>query len=55
MTTAEVEQALGRPDKTSERSEGTLKVVTCTYARDDQRITAEFVEGILIRYAIASK
>lgn len=55
MTLAEVEQALGRPEKTSDRSEGTLRVTTATYSRDDQRITAEFVEGVLIRYSIASK
>jgi hypothetical protein len=55
MTLAEVEQALGRPEQTSDRSEGTLKVTTATYSRDDQRITAEFVEGVLIRYSIASK
>ena len=55
MTMAEVEQELGKPERTSDKSEGTLKVVTATYARDDQRITAEFVEGILIRYSIASK
>lgn len=55
MTIAEVEQALGRPEKTTDRNEGTLKVVTATYSRDDQRITAEFVEGVLIRYSIASK
>ena len=55
MTLAEVEAALGRPEKTTERSEGSLKVVTATYSKDDQRITAEFVEGVLIKYAISSK
>jgi hypothetical protein len=55
MTMSEVEQALGKPEKTSDRNEGTLKVVTATYSRDDQRITAEFVEGVLIRYSISSK
>jgi hypothetical protein len=55
MTMAEAEQALGKPEKTSDRNEGTLKVVTATYSRDDQRITAEFVEGVLIRYSISSR
>jgi hypothetical protein len=55
MTTAEVEQALGKPDKTTNRTEGTLKVVTATYSRGDQLITADFVEGVLVRYAISSK
>ena len=51
----EVERALGQPDKSSERSEGSLKVVTSIYTHDDQRITAEFVEGVLIRYSISSR
>jgi hypothetical protein len=55
MTLAEVEQSLGRPERTTERMEGALKVVTSTYSRDEQRVTAEFVEGVLIRYSIASR
>jgi hypothetical protein len=55
MTLAEVEDSLGKPEKSSERAEGSLKVVTAIFSRDDQRITAEFVEGVLIRYSIASK
>jgi hypothetical protein len=55
MTMAEVESALGRADSMSDRSEGTLKVTTAIFSRDDQRITAEFVEGVLIRYSISSK
>lgn len=55
MTLADVEQALGKPDKSTNRLEGTLRVTTATYARGDQVITAEFVEGILIKYAISSK
>jgi hypothetical protein len=55
MTLAEVEASLGRPEKSTDRNEGTLKVTTAVFSRDDQRITAEFVEGVLIRYSIASK
>jgi hypothetical protein len=55
MTMAEVEQRLGRPEKTADRTEGTLRVVTATYSRGDQSITADFVEGVLVKYSIASK
>jgi hypothetical protein len=55
MSMVEVEQSLGRPDKTSERNEGTLRVTTATYSRGDQAITADFVEGVLIKYSISSK
>ncbi len=55
MTTAEVEDALGKPEKSTNRNEGTLRVVTAVYSRGDQQITAEFVEGVLIKYSISSK
>lgn len=55
MSVADVEDILGKPDKTSARAEGTLRVTTAIYSKDDQRITAEFVEGVLIRYSISSK
>ena len=55
MTLSEVEDSLGRAENTTTRNEGTLKVLTAIYSRDDQRITAEFVEGVLIRYSISSK
>jgi hypothetical protein len=55
MSMAEVEQSLGKPDKESLRNEGSLRVVTATYSRGDQMITADFVEGILIKYSISSK
>ena len=55
MTLADVDAALGKPEKSANRMEGTLRVVTNTYSRGDQVVTAEFVEGILIKYSIASK
>ena len=55
MTLAEVEQSLGKPEKTATRAEGTLRVVTNSYSRGDQTITAEFVEGVLIKYSISSR
>ena len=55
MTLADVDASLGKPEKSSNRMEGTLRVVTNIYSRGDQVITAEFVEGVLIKYSIASK
>lgn len=55
MSMADVESVLGRPDKTTPRNEGTLRVTTAVYTRGDQVVTAEFVEGVLIKYSIASK
>jgi hypothetical protein len=55
MTWQQAQESLGAPEKTSERMEGKLKVTTAIFTRDDQRIEAEFVEGVLIRYSISSK
>jgi hypothetical protein len=55
MSMADVEHVLGRPDKTTPRTEGTLRVVTATYSRGDQMVTADFVEGVLVKYAISSR
>ena len=54
LTMDEVDAMLGRPDSISRRNEGTLVVSTSTYRTRERRITAEFVEGVLIRYTITS-
>jgi hypothetical protein len=54
MLMGEADAALGTPVKTSERQEGKLKVLTRTYATPDGQISAEFVEGVLIRYVMTS-
>ena len=54
LTADEVDAILGRPESINQRSEGTLKVSTSMYRRNGQTVTAEFVEGVLIRYTIQS-
>jgi hypothetical protein len=53
LTVEEVDGMLGRPDAITKRREGTFTVSTCTYRTPGRIITAEFVEGVLIRFAIA--
>jgi hypothetical protein len=55
LSLGEVEAMLGKAERATDRLEGTLKVTTATFTRDDQRIEAEFVEGVLIRYSISSR
>jgi hypothetical protein len=55
LSVAEVEGLLGKAERSTDRMEGKLKVTTAVFLRDDQRIEAEFVEGVLIRYAISSR
>jgi len=46
---------LGKADKTSEKTQGTLKTVTATFTRGDQVIVADFIEGVLVKYSISSR
>jgi hypothetical protein len=55
MLRDEAESQFGTPIDVSERREGSLTVVTLIFVRPGQRITAEFVEDVLIRYSIASR
>jgi len=54
MLLQEADALLGTPAKTAERKEGMLKVQTREYATPSGRMSAEFVEGVLIRYTITS-
>jgi hypothetical protein len=54
MLMTEADALLGTPQKTSERMEGRLKVVTRVYSTSAGVINAEFVEGVLIRYTATS-
>jgi len=54
MLMKEADALLGTPQKTSERMEGRLKVVTRVYSTSAGVISAEFVEGVLIRYTATS-
>jgi hypothetical protein len=54
MTVAEVEEQLGVAVQSSERNEGTLRVVTRTYRFSDGQVRAEFVEDVLFRYSATS-
>ncbi|MFL5403602.1 MAG: hypothetical protein ACJ8BF_12365 [Gemmatimonadales bacterium] len=55
MLLQDVDASLGAPSAASERKEGTLRVQTREYTTPDGRVTAEFVEGVLIRYRITSE
>ena len=55
MTMADVERMLGKADKTSTRTEGSLTILTATFTRGDQVISADFIEGVLVKYSISSR
>jgi hypothetical protein len=55
MTRADAERAFGRPAETSDRRDGGLTVSTLVFIVGDQRITADFVEDVLVRYTVTSR
>jgi hypothetical protein len=55
MTREDAEHLFGRPADTSERRDGGLVVTTLVFLVADQRISADFIEDVLVRYAITSK
>lgn len=52
MSDEEVEQLLGYPNSQTDRQEGKLTVNTWTYKKGNRAIEAEFVNNVLIRYAV---
>jgi hypothetical protein len=54
MMMQDVNAMVGGPVNTTHRKEGTLNVQTAQYSTADGRITADFVEGVLVRYTITS-
>ncbi|MCU1382378.1 MAG: hypothetical protein JWL71_1075 [Acidobacteria bacterium] len=51
----EAERLFGPPATASERREGGLAVTTLVFNVADQRVTAEFVDEVLVRYTIMSR
>jgi hypothetical protein len=55
MLLQDVDAALGTPLASAERKEGTLRVIQRKYSAPMGQVTAEFVEGVLIRYTVTSE
>lgn len=52
MLRLDADRLFGVPTDVSERTEGALSVTTATFFRGSERITAEFVEDVMIKYII---
>jgi hypothetical protein len=55
LSRAEVERLFGPPSSSSDRREGGLSVTTVVFIVEDRRVSADFVDDVLIRYAIMSR
>lgn len=52
---SEAERLFGRPVQSTEKREGSIVITTLTFVVGEQRIAADFVEDVLVRYTISSK
>ena len=52
---SEAERLFGRPVQSTEKREGSIVVTTLIFVVGEQRIAADFVEDVLVRYTITSK
>ena len=55
MSRAEAERVLGKPVESTDRREGALSVTRSVFVTGEQRVTADFVEDVLVRYTITSR
>ncbi len=55
MSRAEAERAFGPARESTERREGGMAITTLVFLSGDQRISADFVEDVLVRYTITSR
>jgi hypothetical protein len=55
MMRAEAERAFGKPIDSSDRREGGIVITTLVFVSGGQRIAADFLEDVLVRYTITSR
>jgi len=55
MSREDVERAFGRPMSATDRRDNGLVTTTLVFGNGDQRITADFVEDVLVRYTVSSR
>jgi hypothetical protein len=55
MTRLDAERMLGVPAESSQHRQGDIAVTTLVFIVGDERVSADFVEDVLVRYTISSK
>jgi hypothetical protein len=55
MTRGDAERAFGRAIEASQRTAADVAITTLVFVVGDQRVSADFVEDVLVRYTITSK
>lgn len=55
MSREEAERVFGRPVRSSEKATGDVTMVTLVFETATQRVNADFVEDLLVRYTVSSR
>ncbi|HMD34090.1 MAG TPA: hypothetical protein VKH42_03935 [Vicinamibacterales bacterium] len=55
MSRVEAERALGMAIEVAQRRQGDLSITTLVFLSGDEKISADFVEDVLVKYTISSK
>jgi hypothetical protein len=55
LTLEQVVALLGQPVETHDRSQGGLKVTTCSFQNKDVTVQGDFINGVLVQYTLSSR
>ncbi|WP_353063943.1 hypothetical protein RBB77_22215 [Tunturibacter psychrotolerans] len=55
MTREQVEAMFGPAVEAHDRTENGMSMTTCTYKSADERVQADFVNGVLVQYSVSSR
>jgi len=55
MTREQVEALYGPAVEAHDRTENGMSMTSCTYQSKDERVQADFVNGVLVQYSVSSR
>ena len=55
MSQEQVEAMYGKAVETHDRTEGGLTITSCTFIGKDEKVQADFVNGVLVQYSVSSR
>jgi hypothetical protein len=55
MSREQVEAMFGKPVEAQDRTEDGLTITSCTFVSKDEKVQADFVNGVLVQYSVSSR
>ena len=55
MSQEQVEAMYGKAVETHDRTEGGMTITSCTFIGKDEKVQADFVNGVLVQYSVSSR